>query len=139
MTHSKRLQAYVTTALWSSTDDDGEPMDRDYDINNLAVDTLATMQADLDKFFDLLESIPYDNEQSLLDIALEYADTVCKDYDAYGRIVHDFWLTRNGHGAGFWDGDYGDDVGEKLTAIAKSFEECDLYVGDDGLIYCICM
>lgn len=22
------------------------------------------------------------------------------------RIGHDFWLTRNGHGAGFWDGDW---------------------------------
>lgn len=51
MTHSKRLQAYVTTALWSSTGDNDEPMDRDYDINDLAADTLATMETDLYKFF----------------------------------------------------------------------------------------
>jgi hypothetical protein len=36
-------------------------------------------------------------------------------------IEHDFFLTRNGHGAGFWDGDYKN--GEKLTEIAKSFGE----------------
>ena len=137
MTHSKRLQAYVQTALWSSTDSYDLPMDRDYDISDLSPDTLATMQADLDKFFDLLESTPYDDDQTLLDVALEYADSSVRDNDPYGTIAHDFWLTRNGHGAGFWDGDYGDDVGNKLTAIAETFGECALYVGDDGLIYCM--
>ena len=129
MTHSKRLQAYVETALWSSTGDNDEPMDRDYDINDLSPETIATMETDLNKFFDLIESTPYDDgDKSLLDVALEYAD--------YGRIAHDFWLTRNGHGAGFWDGDYGS-IGGQLTAIAKSFDESDLYVGEDGLIYCM--
>ena len=40
---------------------------------------------------------------------------------------HDFWLTRNGHGAGFWDGDWKDSAGASLTEIAKSFGECNLY------------
>lgn len=35
----------------------------------------------------------------------------------------DFYLTRNGHGAGFWDGDYPDEVGRKLTDIAHGFGE----------------
>jgi hypothetical protein len=48
---------------------------------------------------------------------------------------HDFWLTRNGHGAGFWDGDLSEDVGNALTEAAKKFGECHLYVGDDGQIY----
>lgn len=47
---------------------------------------------------------------------------------------HDFWLTRNGHGAGFWDGDW-PNTGDKLTAIAKQFGEVWAYIGDDGLIY----
>ena len=135
MTHSKRLQAYVQTALWSSTDDNDQPMDRDYDINDLATDTLATMETDLNNFFDLLESTTYNNEQSLLDVALGFADSSVRDNDPYGTIAHDFWLTRNGHGAGFWDGDYGDDVGYKLTAIAETFPEVNLYIGDDGMIY----
>ena len=35
---------------------------------------------------------------------------------------HDFWLTRNGHGAGFWDGDW-QKYGEMFTKIAQSFGE----------------
>lgn len=44
----------------------------------------------------------------------------------------DFWLTRNGHGSGFWDGkrtddasipDEFDDAGDQLTSLAKQFGE----------------
>lgn len=47
---------------------------------------------------------------------------------------HDFWLTRNGHGAGFWDRGY-EEVGERLSEAARKFGECDLYLGDDGRLY----
>ena len=47
------------------------------------------------------------------------------------RAAHDFWLTRNGHGMGFWDGDRTDDAslpcfddaGEQLTSLAEEFGE----------------
>lgn len=53
---------------------------------------------------------------------------------------HDFWLTRNGHGAGFWDRDLDSDAGGKklgdaLTALCKKFGEVWTYVGDDKLIH----
>ena len=51
-----------------------------------------------------------------------------------GQIGHDFWLTRNRHGAGFWDRGLGD-VGDRLTKAAHAFGESDLYVGDDGNLY----
>ena len=47
---------------------------------------------------------------------------------------HDFWLTRNREGAGFWDGFWGED-GDTLTELAQEFPEVDVYVGDDGLLY----
>ena len=47
---------------------------------------------------------------------------------------HDFWLTRCGHGAGFWDRGLGE-VGDKLTEAAKKFGNIDTYGGDDGRIY----
>lgn len=56
------------------------------------------------------------------------------EYSDYQQAGHDFWLTRNGHGCGFWDGDW-PEVGDKLTAIAKQFPEVTAYLGDDGLIY----
>ena len=61
--------------------------------------------------------------------------------DELRRAGTDFWLTRNGHGAGFWDGDwdYRDydepDWGHALDKRAKTFGEYDLTVGDDNLIY----
>jgi hypothetical protein len=137
MTHSNRLQAYVRTALWStndeSTESGGNPLDDNYTIDDLAPETLVAMESDLDKFFTFLER-SLDGDRSLLDVALDYADTVAKDFDAEGRIAHDFWLTRCGHGAGFWDGDYGH-IGGRLTKAAEAFGNVDLYVGDDGLIY----
>lgn len=48
---------------------------------------------------------------------------------------HDFWLTRNRHGAGFWDRGYDQEVSDRLTSSAHTFGECYLYVGDDGKLY----
>lgn len=52
------------------------------------------------------------------------------------RAATDFWLTRNGHGAGFWDrpelwGPYTD----KFTADSEWFGNLYLYLGDDGKVY----
>lgn len=60
------------------------------------------------------------------------------------RSAHDLWLTRNGHGAGFWDrrftyGEDGDEIpelGDELTAIVTDhFPQLDAYKGDDGKAY----
>ena len=48
---------------------------------------------------------------------------------------HDFWLTRNHHGAGFWDGDWPAPYDQLLTVGAESYGEFQTYLGDDGLIY----
>jgi hypothetical protein len=59
------------------------------------------------------------------------------DYIDAGRTVdsfgHDFWLTRQGHGAGFWDRGLGE-LGDKLTEQAKLAGEVYTYVGDDNTI-----
>ena len=47
------------------------------------------------------------------------------------HVGHNFWLTRNHHGTGFWDRELGED-GDKLTDIAQSFGEVSLFVDDDG-------
>jgi hypothetical protein len=50
-------------------------------------------------------------------------------------IGHDIWLTRNGHGAGFWDRGYDDDIEKKLIKLSEELGLTDIYVGDDDLIY----
>lgn len=42
------------------------------------------------------------------------------------QIGHDFWLTRNGHGAGFWDRGHGE-LGDKLSDLAKTFGTVHVY------------
>lgn len=105
---------YVATALWSSTDEDGEPLDGLYTIDDLAPATLAEMVTDCEAF----------QRDHAADIAADL-----------GRAGHDFWLTRCRHGAGYWDGDWPHEVGRRLTDAAHVYGNVDLYVGDDGLIY----
>jgi hypothetical protein len=47
---------------------------------------------------------------------------------------HDFWLTRCGHGGGFWEGTGPSPIPVGWTS-PRAFGNVDLYVGDDGLIY----
>lgn len=42
------------------------------------------------------------------------------------RAGHDFWFTRNGHGCGFWDGDW-PTYGEMFTKISKGYGEVDAH------------
>ena len=112
-------QGYIDAALWSSTDDDGEPLDEDYGIEDISPDTLRDMEADCADF--------QESNEELLSEAYDLGED-----DA--RAGHDFWLTRNGHGAGFWDRGLGK-VGDELTDAAKAYGGQDLYVGDDDFIY----
>jgi hypothetical protein len=106
--------AYIDCALWSSLDDDGMPLDRNYDATDLAPETLERMKADCAAFMEQSGELIYSN---------------------LSRAGHDFWLTRNHHGAGFWDGDWPEDVGDELTEACQLWGEVELYVGDDGTIY----
>lgn len=45
---------------------------------------------------------------------------------------HDFWLTRNGHGAGFWDGEWPEPAASILTDISETFGEYYAGVFADG-------
>src|SRR6266851_3222861 len=97
----KFLASYIETALWSSTDSDGVPLDDSkYSDAELAPETLSQFKADCERFETEYRKLTSGLDDSVLRI-------IPQSNCAYGdRIAHDFWLTRNGHGAGFWDGDY---------------------------------
>lgn len=118
--------AYIDTALWSSHDESdeygGDPMDENYDANDIAPETLKEMTADCKKFQE-------ENEE-----AIDSAEVSSRSSNDE-RAGHDFWLTRNGHGAGFWDGDWSEPQAEQLTEASEAFGEYGLYIGDDGMIY----
>lgn len=110
---NKFYRSYVETALWSSTDDNGEPLDQ-VDAE-LADQTKKKMEVDCRRFY-------VENKDDI-----ETGDV--------SMAGHDFWLTRNGHGSGFWDGDWPEEIADRLTASSKRFGEANLYVGEDGQIY----
>ena len=114
------FSSYIECALWSSTDnaDDsgGEPLDANYGEDDIAPEALKALRDEARDF--------YDANVATWD-AIEYDDS---------QAGHDFWLTRNGHGAGFWDRGIGE-VGEVLTKASKVYGSCDIYVGDDGKLY----
>jgi hypothetical protein len=73
-------------------------------------------------------------------LALAYASG---DYSEE-RAGHDYWLTRNGHGAGFWDREEltgiivgarnETNVGDVLSDRCRH-RDVSLYAGDDGKLY----
>lgn len=102
-------QAYIEAALWSTIDDLGVPLDKDHTVENVEPETLVVMIGDCQKF------------------QKEYGDLIAVDVV---RAGHDFWLTRNHHGSGFWDGDWPEEIGAKLTTAAMAFGEFDLWAAD---------
>lgn len=118
------LAAYIESALWSSYDDDSNPLEDNFSHDDIAPETLAGMREDCEKFIA-------DNAEDLR----AYAEQIpYGDWTAEDLAGHDFWLTRNHHGSGFWDLGLGD-LGDRLTEAAHAFPQCDLYAGDDGRIY----
>jgi hypothetical protein len=119
---SEFLSQYVKTALWSSTDDNGSPLDDVFDEDSIDPATKQEMLRDCDRFMRLNKKLL---DESGLDI---------------DQQAHNFWLDRNGHGTGFWDvDDYKNPeavrVGKALSQACKKFGSYDLYVGDDGYIH----
>lgn len=109
---------YLICALWSSTNDAGEPLDNDYSIEDIAESAVESAEKDISDFLQLLDAENILWEESMSE-------------EQFG---HDFWLTRNRHGAGFWDRGL-KDLGKKLTEWAHSYGSSDMYVGDDGKVY----
>ena len=122
------IRQYIETMLWStndeSTESGGYPLEDNYGVSDIAPETMQRITDDCSKFWAMVEAAGIDLDNELL-----------VDDDATEMAAHDFWLTRNGHGAGFWDGDWSDESEDKLTKLAESLGEQWPYVGDDGLIY----
>ena len=122
------IRGYITAALWSSVDDE-TPLDdaEKYGEDKLAAETVQKMESDCEKFINL-------NQDDLREYAEQRAIPIGAEYTAEECAGHDFWLTRAGHGVGFWDRGLGE-LGERLSKASRSFGECWLYVSDDGKIY----
>ena len=111
------VKEYKIAALWSSTDDEGNPLDADYELSDIAEPTARKMRDNVAKFLT-------ENEKDIEESGLDE-----------GQLGHSLWLTQNRHGAGFFDFSMNDEVEDRLTKSAQDLKEMDLYVGDDGKIW----
>lgn len=120
-------QGYIEAMFFTdaSDPDDGDLQHATF--ADLAPETLTKIMADCAAFragnAELLE-----RAYELGEAQLCYNET---------RAGHDFWLTRNGHGAGFWDRGLGE-VGDALSKACgwrTKFGEVDIYLGGDDKVY----
>jgi hypothetical protein len=108
--------AYIECMLWA---DSPEDMIGTLDASNIDSESLETIKQDCISFLNLAEKLIQTEPNSF-------------EGSPYAQAGHDFWLTRNRHGAGFWDGKWQN--GDDLTYIAQQFKEKWLQV-DNGIIY----
>lgn len=122
------IRAYLECALWSSTGDDGEPLEREYGIDDIDPNDRRRMEQEAGRFW-IRNSERWANLPS----------RACSDgtWGPDALAGHDFWLTRNGHGAGFWDRPeyWGEANAEALTNASRDAGPSDLLTDDDGRLY----
>ena len=99
---------YINAMLFYTTDDNDTSLDVNYSINDIDDDSLNRLK------------------NGCVDFVKENWNILMNE-DAR-QAGHDFWLTRNGHGTGFWDGDYDDKVGDILTESCKLYGEINPYI-----------
>lgn len=107
------FSSYVETALWASTDDSGESLDI-YSEEDIDPDGLSEMRRDAKDFYEEMFDVINDD------------DNLLTGADVHLQAGHDFFLTRNGHGAGFWDGDWKEPAASELTKAAEGYGAQDL-------------
>ncbi len=103
------LRGYLEAALWTDSDEIGGRSFGDF-----SGEALTQAKNDVKRFVNM-------TGDSIKGLESE-------------QVGHDLWLTRNGHGSGFWDRDLGE-IGDELTGISEKLGNTDLYVGDDGKLY----
>lgn len=117
------VQAFITTLLWSA----GEECD-DKDASDLSPEALQAIEVDCQDFLRRVED-------KFMGCDWEMIPGCRSKWCEWSQLAHDYCLTRNGEGAGYWDGDW------DATGVAKFLEEqakwsgpMTPYTGDDGQI-----
>jgi len=121
------VRGYIHSALWT------EELDSEYGIDDFTKEEIEYIRKDVIVFINRVkEIIKKINGDEIIPFINKYSS------DSFG---HDLWLTRNGHGTGFWDrkeldiaftpskNPYDKEyiLGDVLTAIANEMGESELY------------
>lgn len=125
-------RALAEVVLYSECDDEGAPLDRNFSVNDIDEKSLEKLYCDFQSFIQ-------DVEAKITEKVGEKWECIDDFYNLAqpieGQTEHDYVLTRNHHGAGFWDGDWDNSVAQILTDGANKQGEFSTCVGDDKKIY----
>ena len=107
------LDSYLETALWTEEDMLGE--ENNFSIYDFSEEDRNESRKQIKWFVDTAKS----SLNGLSDTA----------------IGHDIWLSRNGHGSGFWDRDIPKHDSDFLMELCHQLGTVNIYVGDNGNLY----
>jgi hypothetical protein len=113
----KMTQAYMVAALWTEMP---QETGRVVTADAFSPEAVTAMQADCQAFVDKLVE--------------DQMDKLAFRSWTSAELGHDLWLTRNGHGVGFWDRGLGP-VGDRLADLARGMGEATVELGDDNQVH----
>jgi hypothetical protein len=133
------VRGYVETALWTEEERLEDEMGYDEDDDEMS-EIDAIIKSYNKKDFSNFEKEDIDAD-SLLDTYSDIkeftnllSDSTLDEVEPFD-LGMDFWLTRNGHGSGFWDRGYSEETEEDLMSVVKNFKEKNLVIGDDLMLH----
>ena len=145
------LKGYLEAALWTEEESLKDDYESEYGYNEDEYNEDDDEESELDKLVRIqtqFNSKPFDSfvtedlegdskVQAYIDIkkfiqlaGKEAVEEAIGDQGLF-RLGMDIWLTRNGHGSGFFDHSYDDDNEKKLMDAGRSLKSVDLYITDD--------
>lgn len=125
------VHGYLTAALETTLDEDDEPLSVSYSEFDFTRTVKRKVEMEIEEFVEDINSRgllkPY------IDAMKQYFGNEDKAWEQLGI---DLWLSRNGHGSGFFDKFTVDkNVRDELQKLANDLGEVYLIAGDDGELY----
>jgi hypothetical protein len=127
------MKGYLTCAVWTEEerikeDEEEEEISGKYSEDSELKDLEQRTELNIHNFSDNSVLKAYEDIKKFL----EYAGDAVEDIDE-NQLGHDLWLTRNHHGAGFFDHGYDDDIEKVLMDSAHKLGEEYIYSYDGKL------
>lgn len=130
------LQQLAITLLWSENDDStpqgGEPFDESYSVDDIDSESLGKLHQNFQAFVTKAEAeITRSKGSDWSSIDDFYTGSGTGGF----YLEHDYIMTVNGHGCGFWEKyDWEPEVGKILTDLARQEKEIHCF-DQDGKVY----
>jgi hypothetical protein len=121
---------YLVAALWTATDEDGNPLDSKHIVEDFSTEAIARAENDVKKFKKSVENsihlrVNDSNSKELLEEWFNLDDQ---------QTGHDLSLTRNHQGCGFWEYDHtSKELGDILTDCAHKLGEISVWESNGKL------